>query len=91
MNPKSAKPAGELTPVKDENREISSTGREADVMVPKGNTASETDDEGPALSKAIQDHLGRRLKATYVDLVSQPVPDRFRLLLEELERREKKQ
>jgi hypothetical protein len=37
----------------------------------------------------IQNYLGRKLKASYDDLVRQPVPDKFRQLLEELERREK--
>jgi hypothetical protein len=44
-----------------------------------------------ALDQAIQNHLGRKLQATYDDLVQQPVPDKFRQLLDELERQEKKQ
>jgi hypothetical protein len=43
------------------------------------------------VGKEIQDHLGRKLKATYEDLVSQPVPDKFKQLLDELARREKQQ
>ena len=39
----------------------------------------------------IQGHLGRKLKASYDEIVRQPVPDTFRQLLEELERREKKE
>ena len=39
----------------------------------------------------IQGYLGRKLKASYDELVRQPVPDKFRQLLEELERREKKE
>lgn len=42
------------------------------------------------IGRDIQGHLGQKLKASYDDLVRQPVPDKFRQLLEELERREKK-
>jgi hypothetical protein len=42
----------------------------------------------PALSKAVQGHLGRKLKATYDELLRQPVPDRIRQLLEDLDRQE---
>ncbi len=45
----------------------------------------------PKLDEAIQKHLGLKLQATYNDLVNQPVPDKFRQLLDELERQEKKQ
>ena len=45
----------------------------------------------PQLDQAIQKHLGRKLQATYNDLVNQPVPDKFRQLLDELERQEKQQ
>lgn len=45
----------------------------------------------PQLDIAIQKHLGRKLQATYNDLVNQPVPDKFRQLLDELEQQEKKQ
>ena len=45
----------------------------------------------PAVDQAIQRHLGRKLKASYDELIKQPVPDKFRQLLEELERKETKQ
>lgn len=49
-------------------------------------------DAGKAvIGSDIQGHLGRKLKASYDELVRQPVPDKFRQLLEELERREKKE
>ncbi|HTZ70491.1 MAG TPA: NepR family anti-sigma factor [Acetobacteraceae bacterium] len=35
----------------------------------------------------IQAHLGRQLRALYDEVASQPVPDRFVKLIEELERR----
>jgi hypothetical protein len=43
----------------------------------------------PSIEKGARNHLGGQLKASYDELVRQPVPDRFRQLLEELERREK--
>lgn len=45
----------------------------------------------PAVDQHIQHHLGRKLKEAYDDLVRQPVPDKFHRLLDELERKEKKQ
>ena len=43
-----------------------------------------------AVDNDIQLHLGQKLKDTYDDLIKQPVPDKFRQLLEDLERQEKK-
>ena len=45
----------------------------------------------PMIDQAIQKHIGRKLKASYDDLVSQPVPDKFKQLLFDLENQEKKQ
>ena len=42
----------------------------------------------PEISLQIQNHLGRKLKESYHELVSQPIPDKFHRLLEELARRE---
>jgi Anti-sigma factor NepR len=44
-----------------------------------------------SVGQHIQDHLGRKLKASYDELVRQPVPDKFQQLLDELQRREKQQ
>ncbi len=65
-------------------------GKDNTMQISQGNGA---DDPGPVpvVGEDIQKHLGRKLKASYDDLVRQPVPDKFRQLLEELERREKKQ
>ena len=41
----------------------------------------------PPLDAGVQAHIGRRLKAAYGDVLNQPVPERFRLLLEELDRK----
>jgi hypothetical protein len=39
----------------------------------------------PTLQPQVQDHIGRQLRAVYDDILSQPVPDRFRELVEKLE------
>ena len=54
------------------------------------NTGSDTGPPPSGISQDIQNHLGRKLKASYDELVRRPVPERFRQLLEELEKREKK-
>jgi len=43
---------------------------------------------GPALSKAVQAHLGRMLKACYAQMLREPVPDRLYKLLETIKREE---
>ncbi len=42
----------------------------------------------PEIDQHIRSHLGRKIKASYDDLVRQPVPDKFLHLLEELDRKE---
>ena len=65
-------------------------GEGTEMQTSRGNGA---DSSGPApvVDEDIQKHLGRKLKASYDELVRQPVPDAFRQLLEELERKEKNQ
>jgi hypothetical protein len=38
----------------------------------------------PAMDPELQAHIGRHLKAAYEDILNQPVPDRFRQLLDQL-------
>jgi Anti-sigma factor NepR len=49
------------------------------------NNGLEIDDAKLNIDAPIQRHLGQKLKDSYEDLVNQPVPDRFRQLLDELE------
>jgi hypothetical protein len=42
----------------------------------------------PELDSELQGHIGRHLKAAYQDILNQPVPDRFRDLLQALAERE---
>ena len=61
-------------------------GRNRD-MADLSSTSAKGDE--PVLGRDIQSHLGRTLKASYEEMVRQPVPDKFHQLLKELERREK--
>jgi hypothetical protein len=36
----------------------------------------------------VHEHIGRQLKAAFEEVVSQPVPDKFRQLLEQLQRKQ---
>ncbi|WP_225873951.1 NepR family anti-sigma factor [Terrihabitans soli] len=45
-------------------------------------------DQGPEIDSELQAHIGRHLKASYDDILSQDVPDRFRDLLSQLEAKE---
>jgi Anti-sigma factor NepR len=92
MTKMSGKPKpGEDPPSVESGQRVSDHGgKDSDMQISRGNGA---DDPGPApvVGEDIQKHLGRKLKASYDELVRQPVPDKFRQLLEELERQEKKQ
>lgn len=41
-------------------------------------------DSGPRLSRTLQGHLGRQLRAVYSELIDEPMPDKFAKLLDEL-------
>lgn len=41
---------------------------------------------GASVQMQVQDHIGRQLRAVYDDLLSQPVPERFLELLEQLDK-----
>ena len=40
----------------------------------------------PALQPQVQDHIGRQRRAVYDDILQQPVPDRFKELMDKLDR-----
>ena len=54
-----------------------------DAVVPKGEKRSRSGD------KLTRQQVGNRLKQVYADIVSEPVPDRFLDLIEQLESGEK--
>jgi Anti-sigma factor NepR len=51
---------------------------------------TEVFDNDPVLDQRVQDAIGRSLKAHYDDLINAPIPDRFLVLLAQLEAREGK-
>jgi Anti-sigma factor NepR len=65
-------------------------GKDTDLQISLGSGA-DSPIPVPVVGEDIQKHLGRKLKASYDGLVRQPVPDKFLQLLENLERKEKKQ
>lgn len=48
-------------------------------------------EQGNGVDGELQAHIGRKLKASYDDILGQPVPDRFLELLKALEDKEKSQ
>lgn len=60
---------------------------------PKKPSPAKTEQETPSESTAgpaIHEHIGRQLKAMFDEVVSEPVPERFQKLLEELARKQAK-
>lgn len=51
--------------------------------------AADFDHSEPVLDPRIQESIGRSLKAHYDDIVNAPVPDRFLVLLAQLEATER--
>jgi Anti-sigma factor NepR len=45
-------------------------------------------DAAPGGDFAIHEHIGRQLRGIFDEVVTQPVPDKFRKLLDELERKQ---
>ena len=64
-----------------------SKGKRLATVMPQSSTHDETPSE-PGLDRQIQTRIGDQLRAMYDDLVHQPVPDRFKDLLDRLDRGE---
>lgn len=60
--------------------------RQAETQGGREDPAGQAPAEAPALQPNVQDHIGRQLRALYDDVLGQPVPDRFRELMERLDR-----
>lgn len=56
---------------------------------PPTSAASAMPDSTKGLSPAVQKHIGNLLKVSYQNLLTEPVPDRFTNLLEQLDQAEK--
>ena len=48
----------------------------------------DADGKSGSVDPRLQAHIGRRLRLLYDQMVSEPVPDRFKALLDELENRD---
>ncbi len=47
--------------------------------------------DAPSLDRQDQDHLGQQLRAMYQELLDEPVPPRFLMLIARLERQDREQ
>ena len=54
----------------------------------KPSSAPESEDGGPPAPFAIHEHIGRQLRGLFDEVVTQPVPEKFLKLLDELEQKE---
>ncbi len=64
--------------------------REKGAGVPGGETGGDADHHKPQLDRPTQTRIGDQLRSMYAELMDQPVPDRFRALLDQLDDPEKK-
>jgi len=55
------------------------------VRTSSSDGAGKVQQPSPALVPQIQDHIGRQLRSIYDDILNQPVPDRFRELMDRLD------
>jgi len=58
------------------------------MSTPYDNSTLSAPGSGARLEADLQTHIGRQLRAVYDEVASEPVPDRFVRLLEELERKQ---
>jgi hypothetical protein len=68
-------------------------GADRPVQINQLSVRKSQDTEVPRgmLERTLQAQLGRQLRSIYADIASEPVPERFIKLLQELEAREKRQ
>ncbi|MDR3375949.1 MAG: NepR family anti-sigma factor [Ancalomicrobiaceae bacterium] len=52
------------------------------------NSSRKDQPPAPTVEPKLQAHIGRQLRQLYDQMVSEPVPDRFKALLDQLESRE---
>ncbi len=76
--------------VADDGKAMANNGDRQEPMEVEHRMTVDDPTAASPIDREIQKHLGQKLKASYDDLVRQPVPDKFRQLLEELELRGKK-
>lgn len=60
----------------------------ASTEPPAADTASKGREQTTSrLKPQVQEHIGRQLRAVYDDVLKQPLPDRFRELMEKLDQK----
>jgi hypothetical protein len=64
-------------------------GKGLATVIPESSLSDKLSSEEPKLDRAVQSRIGDQLRAMYDDLMQQPVPDRFRDLLSQLEQKDK--
>jgi len=79
-----------LSKVRSANIHAQEMFMQPDFDQPGHRTQQPSEHEVPELDAKLQGLLGRALQAHYDDLINAPVPDRFLLLLAELEAKEKR-
>jgi hypothetical protein len=63
--------------------------RMSDIPLPRQSAVSMSSIDDPGLDADQRGRLGARLRAMFQEIVTEPLPDRFQRLLEELARKER--
>ncbi|MEG6509371.1 NepR family anti-sigma factor [Methyloligella sp. 2.7D] len=72
---------------KSERRDEKPAGNEMDITSAETESASHTEElERQGMSRDLQGHIGRQLRASFDEVAREPIPDRFLQLLQELEK-----
>lgn len=85
----SARDTGER--VRDHRGHDNMDDREKGAGGPGAETGGDADHQKPQLDRSTQTRIGDQLRSMYAELMDQPVPDRFRTLLDQLDDPGKKQ
>jgi anti-sigma factor NepR-like protein len=81
---------GEKKPISSEENEPAGASDAERKVTMKPQTPPEQATREGSLERSLQAQLGRQLRTIFADVAEEPVPDRFRKLLDELEAREKR-
>jgi hypothetical protein len=81
----------ESTPLMPEPETQNQFGTAMQTQSTEANTSAESrNSTDGGLSPSVQKHIGNLLKVSFQELLTEPVPDRFANLLDQLEQAEKK-
>lgn len=92
MNREQSKTSRDMEKAVNIQGEISEEKMQKSSSPPPNGTPPENDLDGEfsGLDGRVQAHLGRLLRARYRELLEEPIPDKLKLHLEELAKRERK-